>query len=160
MNMTSDRHWIVSAVSLRQLLVKAEGNNALKAPQSDLDSRERRNEKASRDDLSHDCFDPSLAQDVAAVGKKAKSKQSSECRPVGTVKGTKLWAGNCFAPEPMAAWPNQNQSRKPRARSEEVRSERRRCACLRRPEVRRVMPIRYSDAIRRLVELGLTTKTE
>ena len=29
---------------------------------------------------------PSLAQDVAAVGKKAKPKQSSECRPVGTVK--------------------------------------------------------------------------
>ena len=46
---------------------------------------------------------PSLAQDVAAVGKKAKPKQSSECRPVGTVKGTKLWAGNCVAPEPMAA---------------------------------------------------------
>ena len=46
---------------------------------------------------------PSLAQDVAAVGKKAKPKQSSECRPVGTVKGTKLWAGNCAAPEPMAA---------------------------------------------------------
>ena len=46
---------------------------------------------------------PSLAQDVASVGKKAKPKQSSECRPVGTVKGTKLWAGNCVAPEPMAA---------------------------------------------------------
>ena len=46
---------------------------------------------------------PSLAQDVAAVGKKAKPKQSSECRLVGTVKGTKLWAGNCVAPEPMAA---------------------------------------------------------
>ncbi len=46
---------------------------------------------------------PSLARDVAAVGKKAKPKQSSECRPVGTVKGTKLWAGNCVAPEPMAA---------------------------------------------------------
>ena len=46
---------------------------------------------------------PSLAQDVAAVGKKAKPKQSSECRPVGTVKGTKLWAGNCVAPELAAA---------------------------------------------------------
>ena len=46
---------------------------------------------------------PSLAKDVAAVGKKAKPKQSSECRPVGTVKGAKLWAGNCVAPEPMAA---------------------------------------------------------
>ena len=29
---------------------------------------------------------PSLAQDVAAVGKKVKPKPSSECRPVGTVK--------------------------------------------------------------------------
>ena len=46
---------------------------------------------------------PGLAQDVAAVGKKAKPKQSSECRPVGTVKGTKLWAGNCVAPELAAA---------------------------------------------------------
>ena len=46
---------------------------------------------------------PTLAQDVAAVGKKAKPKQSSECRPVGTVKGTKLWAGNCVAPDAMAA---------------------------------------------------------
>ena len=46
---------------------------------------------------------PSLAQDVAAVGKKAKPKQSSECRPVGTVKGTKLWAGNCVAPDLAAA---------------------------------------------------------
>jgi len=46
---------------------------------------------------------PSLGQDVAAVEKKARPKQSSECRLVGTVKGTKLWAGNCVAPEPMAA---------------------------------------------------------
>ena len=46
---------------------------------------------------------PSLVQDVAAAGKKTKPKQSSECRPVGTVKGTKLWAGNCVAPEPTTA---------------------------------------------------------
>src|SRR5215831_20766560 len=72
---------------------------------------------------------PSLAQDVVAVGKKVKPKQSSECRPVGTVKGTKLWAGNCVAPEPMGRqWQDQNQSQKPRARSEKVRT-RLRCCC-------------------------------
>jgi len=64
-----------------------------------------------------------------AVGKKVKPKQSSECRPVGTVKGTKLWAGNCVAPEPMGRqWQDQNQSQKPRARSEKVRT-RLRCCC-------------------------------
>jgi hypothetical protein len=46
---------------------------------------------------------PSFAQDAPAVGKRAKPKQSSECRLVGTVKGAKLWAGNCVvAPEPTA----------------------------------------------------------
>jgi hypothetical protein len=48
-------------------------------------------------------IDPSLAQDGGGSQKKAKPKQSSECRPVGTVKGTKLWAGNCVAPELAAA---------------------------------------------------------
>jgi hypothetical protein len=46
---------------------------------------------------------PSLAQDVAAAGKKPKPKQSSDCRLIGTVKSTKLWAGNCVAPEPTTA---------------------------------------------------------
>ena len=45
---------------------------------------------------------PSFAQDAPAVGKKAKPKQVSECRRIGTVKGAKLWAGNCVAPEPTA----------------------------------------------------------
>jgi hypothetical protein len=66
---------------------------------------------------------PSLAQDVAAVGKKAKPKQSSECRPVGTVKGTKLGLEIVSPPSRwQRQWQDQNQSRKPRARSEEVRS--------------------------------------
>jgi hypothetical protein len=97
-----DRHWTVSAVSfLCQLLVKAERR---KAPQSDLDSRESEMKRlVVTTYLMIALIGPSLAQDVAAVEKKAKQKQSSECRPVGTVKGTKLWAGNCIAPEPMAA---------------------------------------------------------
>jgi hypothetical protein len=41
---------------------------------------------------------PSFAQDAPAVGKRAKPKQSSECRLVGTVKGAKLWAGIVLPP--------------------------------------------------------------
>jgi hypothetical protein len=48
---------------------------------------------------------PSLAQN-APTGKKtsalAKVKQSAGCRFVGTVRGTKLWAGDCVAAEPSA----------------------------------------------------------
>jgi hypothetical protein len=106
MNMTSDRHWIGSAVSsLRQLLVKAEGNNVSKSPHNLTWTRGKGEMKrlVVTTYLMIALIGPSLAQGVAAVGKKAKPKQSSECRPVGTVKGTKLWAGNCVAPEPMAA---------------------------------------------------------
>jgi hypothetical protein len=48
---------------------------------------------------------PSLAQN-APTGKKtsalAKVKPSGGCRLVGTVRGTKLWAGDCVAAEPSA----------------------------------------------------------
>ena len=116
MNMTSDRHWIVSAVSfLRQLLVKAEGNNVSKAPQSNLDPRERRNEKASRDNLSHDCFDRpkfgagrggSRKKGQAKTVKRMSARRDSEgheamgwklCRPRadGSASGrTRIGAGN------------------------------------------------------------------
>jgi hypothetical protein len=45
---------------------------------------------------------PSFAQNAPVAGKRARPQQSSECRLVGTVKGTKLWAGNCVSAEPTA----------------------------------------------------------
>jgi len=46
---------------------------------------------------------PSFAQSAPSAGKKVNPKQSSECRLVGAVKGTKIWAGNCISPETTAA---------------------------------------------------------
>ena len=97
-----ERQWIVSVVSfLCQLLVKAEGNKPHNLSWTRGKGEMKRLVVTTY--LMIALIGPSLAQDVAAVGKKAKPKQSSECRPVGTVKGTKLWAGNCVAPELAAA---------------------------------------------------------
>lgn len=56
----------------------------------------------------------SFAQTLPKPGKKtpvqAKSKQSIGCKLVGTVKGTKLWAGDCVAAEPAAPPPAEPQS--------------------------------------------------
>jgi len=41
---------------------------------------------------------PSASKDPSA---QAKSKQSAACKFVGTVKGTKLWAGDCMAPDQL-----------------------------------------------------------
>jgi hypothetical protein len=45
---------------------------------------------------------PAFAQSAPpAVGKKPKAPMG--CKLVGTVQGTKLWAGNCVTAEPAAA---------------------------------------------------------
>jgi hypothetical protein len=72
-----------------------EGNNVSKSPLTWTRGKGEMKRLVATTYLTIALIGPSLAQDVAAVGKKAKPKQSSECRPVGTVKGTKLWAGNC-----------------------------------------------------------------
>ena len=47
----------------------------------------------------------SFAQTTPSAGKKhsaqAKSQPAAGCKLVGTVKGTKLWAGDCIAPEQL-----------------------------------------------------------
>jgi hypothetical protein len=46
----------------------------------------------------------SFAQNTPNAGKKnsAQTKQSaSDCKLVGTVRGTKLWAGTCVAPDEL-----------------------------------------------------------
>ncbi|THD54378.1 MAG: hypothetical protein E8A46_08720 [Bradyrhizobium sp.] len=47
-----------------------------------------------------------FAQDAPKVGNKpivqVKPKGPAGCKMVGTVKGTKLWAGECVASEPTA----------------------------------------------------------
>jgi hypothetical protein len=48
------------------------------------------------------CFSANaFAQDAApkAATKPVKPKESMGCKLVGTVKGTKLWAGDCVGPE-------------------------------------------------------------
>jgi len=48
------------------------------------------------------CFSANaFAQDAApkAATKPVKPKEPMGCKLVGTVKGTKLWAGDCVAPE-------------------------------------------------------------
>ena len=40
-----------------------------------------------------------FAQDAAPKAKPAKAKEPTGCKFVGTVKGTKLWAGDCMGPE-------------------------------------------------------------
>jgi hypothetical protein len=48
------------------------------------------------------CFSANaFAQDAPPKGSKlpAKSKEPPGCKLIGTVKGTKLWAGDCVAPE-------------------------------------------------------------
>ena len=46
----------------------------------------------------------SLAQTAPKAAKKpsVQSKQSIGCKLVGTVKGTKVWAGDCISAEPVA----------------------------------------------------------
>jgi hypothetical protein len=51
---------------------------------------------------------PAFAQSAPpTVGKKplvqVKPKALTGCKQVGTVQGTKLWAGNCVAAEPASA---------------------------------------------------------
>jgi len=58
---------------------------------------------------------PSLAQNAPNAKHRptaqAKAKQPAGCTLVGSVRGTKLWAGNCVAAEPTrpAAEPEQEQ---------------------------------------------------
>jgi hypothetical protein len=40
----------------------------------------------------------------------AKPKEPMGCKPVGTVRGTKLWAGDCVASELRGAAPAETQS--------------------------------------------------
>jgi hypothetical protein len=40
----------------------------------------------------------------------AESKPSTGCKRVGTVRGTKLWAGNCVTAEAAAPSPGEPQS--------------------------------------------------
>ena len=46
-----------------------------------------------------------FAQTTPTAGKNSsaqtKSKQSADCKFVGTVRGTKLWAGDCMAPDQL-----------------------------------------------------------
>ena len=50
-----------------------------------------------------------FAQDAPKVGSKpilqVKPKGPAGCKMVGTVKGTKLWAGECVASEPTGSAP-------------------------------------------------------
>ena len=50
-----------------------------------------------------------FAQDAPKVGNKpivqVKPKGPAGCKMVGTVKGTKLWAGECVASEPTGSAP-------------------------------------------------------
>ena len=50
-----------------------------------------------------------FAQDAPKVGNKpivqVKPKGPAGCKMVGTVKGTKLWAGDCVASEPTDSGP-------------------------------------------------------
>ena len=54
------------------------------------------------------CFSANaFAQDATpkAGAKQAKPKEPMGCKFVGTVKGTKLWAGDCAGSEPRGAQP-------------------------------------------------------
>jgi hypothetical protein len=62
---------------------------------------------------------PSLAQNTPTAKHRpptaqAKAKQPAGCTLVGSVRGTKLWAGNCVSAEaaPPAAEPEQEQESK------------------------------------------------
>jgi hypothetical protein len=54
-----------------------------------------------------------FAQDAPKVGSKplvqAKPKGPAGCKMVGTVKGTKLWAGECVASEPAGSVPSEGE---------------------------------------------------
>jgi hypothetical protein len=44
------------------------------------------------------------------ISVQAKSKPSTGCKLIGTVKGTKLWAGDCVTAEAAAPSPGEPQS--------------------------------------------------
>jgi hypothetical protein len=54
-----------------------------------------------------------FAQDAPKVGSKpsaqVKPKGPPGCKMVGTVKGTKLWAGDCVASEPTGSAPPEGE---------------------------------------------------
>lgn len=54
-----------------------------------------------------------FAQDAPKVGGKpmvqVKPKGPPGCKMVGTVKGTKLWAGECIASEPLVSSPPEGE---------------------------------------------------
>jgi hypothetical protein len=54
-----------------------------------------------------------LAQEAPKVGNKpmvqVKPKGPLGCKMVGTVKGTKLWAGECIASEPTGGAPPESE---------------------------------------------------
>ena len=61
---------------------------------------------------------PSLAQNTPTAKQHrpiAKAKQPAGCTLVGSVRGTKLWAGNCVSAEPTPPAAEPKQEQEPRA---------------------------------------------
>src|SRR6266550_1457330 len=77
------------------------------APRKPAKAGRKYHEEIGFNDISCRCLGGlQLCADLPKPGKEslvqAKSKQSTGCKLVGTVKGTKLWAGDCVAAEPVA----------------------------------------------------------